>query len=138
MEALKAEKAEAEKEMAQVESEVSIDPEKFVDFKRISARVNELSVEIVKLESEIKIQEAVEAAKKEILENAEVEEVYEVPEGEEHLVHARLETEVKYSPITGEKIAKSYIQKFSVKEFIQFEKSARAIGYDYKVLHKPE
>lgn len=128
-------------ELAKVEAQISIDPERFVDYKRISARIGELDVEIVKIESEIKLEEAVEAveaAKAEALESEDETEAYEVPEGEEHLYHAMLESGVKFNPNTGERISKPYVQKFTYKEFKQFEKNAAILGYTYKVLHQPE
>ena len=66
-----------------------------------------------------------------------VEEKYVPLAGEEKLVVAELVQGKKFDPNTGEEISKSYLQKFSEGEWKVFERSAKQLGYTYKVIYNP-
>ena len=58
-------------------------------------------------------------------------------EKERHLFHVKMEKRV-FSPSTGEKLTKDYIQMYSVKEWKAFEKNGKGLGFTCTVLWNPE
>lgn len=61
-----------------------------------------------------------------------------LPEGNErHLVHVKMEKKV-FSPSTGEKLTKDFIQKYNTKEWSAFQKNGGGLGFTCTVLWNPE
>lgn len=66
---------------------------------------------------------------------------YEVPDGEEGIVHVELEkvSFARSGANAGRKTSKPKVQKFDVRAWNNFRKNARNLGFSYvKVLHAPE
>lgn len=64
-------------------------------------------------------------------------ETYQVPKGEEHLVHARLEVK-KFNSNSGARESIPRIQKFGYKEFKVISHDLKTQGYTVDILHNPE
>ena len=58
-------------------------------------------------------------------------------ENERHLVHVKMEKK-NFSPSTGEKLTKDYVQKYTANEWNSFEKNGRGLGFTCTILWNPE
>ncbi len=56
---------------------------------------------------------------------------------ERHLFHAQLDRPL-FDKKTGEKLSKSFMQKFTEPEWGQFKKGAKGLGYDIEVMWNPK
>jgi len=58
-------------------------------------------------------------------------------ENERHLVHVKMEKKV-FSPSTGKKLTKDFVQKYNTKEWSAFQKNGGGLGFTCTVLWNPE
>ena len=58
-------------------------------------------------------------------------------ENERGHYHVKMEKKV-FSPSTGEKLTKDYVQIYSIKEWSAFEKNGKGLGFTCTVLWNPE
>lgn len=61
---------------------------------------------------------------------------YKIPENERHLLHAQLETP-SFSPVTGERTSKPFVQSFYPEEFDKMEAEKHFAGMQVEILHDP-
>ena len=63
---------------------------------------------------------------------------YEVPKGEEHIVHVEIER-TSFNPNTGKKKSVPKVQKFDDRAWLNFKKHAKQQGFIHvRVLHAPD
>jgi hypothetical protein len=79
----------------------------------------------------------VSAAEKKKIEAAQDGSDYLPEENERHLVHVKMEKKV-FSPSTGKKLAKDFVQKYNTKEWSAFQKNGGGLGFTCTVLWNPE
>lgn len=79
----------------------------------------------------------VSAAEKKKIEAAQDGSDYLPEENERHLVHVKMEKKV-FSPSTGKKLTKDFIQKYNTKEWSAFQKNGGGLGFTCTVLWNPE
>lgn len=58
-------------------------------------------------------------------------------ENERHLFHVKMEKKV-FSPSTGEKLTKDFVQKYNSKEWGAYQKNGGGLGFTCTVLWNPE
>lgn len=79
----------------------------------------------------------VSAAEKKKIEATQDDSDYLPEENERHLVHVKMEKKV-FSPSTGKKLTKDFIQKYNTKEWAAFQKNGGGLGFTCTVLWNPE
>lgn len=98
------------------------------------------------IQSEARAMNAEEVARKKAIEDAKKGEAmkksaeissYTPKENEKGLYHVKLDRPA-FDPKSGQKISKSFIQKFTKAEWSQFEKNSTGLGYTIEVVWNPE
>jgi hypothetical protein len=61
---------------------------------------------------------------------------YAVPKGEEKDYHVSIE-QVRFDPVTGERLSKASVQKYNQRMWMLAEKNMKNLGYSCEILHDP-
>ena len=63
---------------------------------------------------------------------------YQVPMGEEDLVHVMITKGQRFDPNTGKEIIKPYLQKFGKREWNSLKEQMYKLGYKIELLYEPK
>lgn len=64
--------------------------------------------------------------------------VYKPEKGLENYIHVQLTRGSKFDPETGKPIGVTHKQCYTYKQFLQFKRNAKLLGYKYTVLYAPK